>query len=487
MSDVKVKVTAETAALEAGLKKAKGDVDKFAKETEGAFTGMQSKLAAVFTVRAFVGAVKGAIDFAGAIKDTSDALSISEENLQGLQGAFNKSGVSSEQFGKAMTKLNESVQSARDGSESALESFGRLGIKWEDIRDKSPEDILFLISEGMKNAKNPTEALTAAMDLLGKNGKRMIGELKGGSDALREHADEISKLTTQEVESIDALGDAWDQLVISAKVGGGKFVREVEDTFNRAATQNLISGVKGVWNSLFGGGGESPEDAAFAARQAEKAKADFAMFNPGGVAAKKAGTASDPRAIKAAEEAAKFQEKEIEGIWKALDAEKKVTEERQKQLDQDAEEYDNLVKVEQLKMQAAEFDSAEAHAKSNEIVLQGENKAADKAEIEAGFDNNELARRRDEHINKPELTNNEKNQATRDRHERDRKGRQFDSREKAKEDNKQRNARGLPDRGDINERRPDPTPEDGKAPFTEESGKKLLEKFDKIIEKVSVA
>ncbi len=224
MSDVKVTLSAQDAQLKAGLASAKAQVDKFAKESEGSFSGMGAKLAGLFTIGGIVAATKSLLDWVGAQNDAADSLNMTRESFQGLTGAFEQSSVSQETFTKGMGKLNQSVQEARDGNEKMIADFEKLGVKWEDVRDKSPEEILYLIADGMKNAKDPTEALAAVMSVLGKAGRAMAAELKGGGDALREHAATVKKLTEEETMYLDKLGDKWDEYRKKAGVLAGKTI-----------------------------------------------------------------------------------------------------------------------------------------------------------------------------------------------------------------------------------------------------------------------
>jgi len=234
-------------------------VDKFAKETDGAMSGLGAKLTAIFSVGFFVNAIRGAVNFADALQDTSDALNISAESLQGLQGAFAQAGVGQEQFRSGMSKLNQSVQDARDGNEKMIGDFARLGVTWKDIRDKSPEEILYLIADGMKNSKDPTEALASAMSVLGKAGKSMAAELRQGGDALKSHASEVSKLSDEEVAAVGALADAWTGAANAVQVYLDKAVAGMTPSKNPSAGSmagDFTSGVKNLWQAAQRGPGK---------------------------------------------------------------------------------------------------------------------------------------------------------------------------------------------------------------------------------------
>ena len=148
-----------------------------------------------------------AIEFGSTIKDNADRLSMSTTALQGLTEAFGLSGAKSEDVQKGLTRLNVSLDDARNNTGTARAAFEKLGITWEQIDNESPEEVIYIISEAVKNAKDPVSALSAVMDILGKTGANMVPALTGGADALRKMADEASKISESDVKRLDDYGD----------------------------------------------------------------------------------------------------------------------------------------------------------------------------------------------------------------------------------------------------------------------------------------
>lgn len=415
MSDVKVRITAENQGLKDGLSKAKADVDKFAKETEGAFSGLSGKLAAVFSVGAIIGAGRAIFDFVGGIQDTSDALDMSAESVQGLSGAFAQSGVNAEKFAAGMAKLNQTVQEARDGNDKMIGDFGRLGVKWEDIRDKSPEDILYQIADGMHDATDPTEALAAAMAVLGKAGKSMAAELRGGSAALREHRDEVYKLTAAEVAEVDAAGDMITVGENGAKVLGSSVLAKWVN-FGQTVVDKVLPTLRtpaptpDEMKAQRAAAKSAPEDKANNAawERYQKALADRAAG--GAAAAPQGDKPRDPRLMKSLSELAAEQAAQA--------------------------------------MEAMRGDMANGNTLRDRA---GDRREVDKVkadeELNAGDDIRNKAR--EDYAGKADLKPEQKNQATRDKHRYERRKREFDTRDNESDENKRRNGRQLPDRSDI--------------------------------------
>jgi uncharacterized phage infection (PIP) family protein YhgE len=208
------------------------NMEKGGKRVEGSLVGsfdsmakgIGASMAASFTVGAVVGAAKSLLDFAGQLQDQADALGVSTEKLQGLQGALSQSGVSAEKFTKGMATLAQNIEQAKNDTGTARDSFEALGITFEDIANDSPDELILKIADGLKNAKDPAAAFAAALDLLGKNNINFVAGLKGGREEVDNLANSIKKLSTEDVATIAKAGDEFEQLGNRIKVEGSEIL-----------------------------------------------------------------------------------------------------------------------------------------------------------------------------------------------------------------------------------------------------------------------
>ena len=208
--------------FQAGLK----NMEKGGKRVEGSLVGsfssmakgIGSSMAATFTVGAVVGAAKSLLDFVGQLQDQAEALGVSTEKLQGLQGAMSQSGVSAEKFTKGMATLNQSIEQAKNDTGTARDSFEALGITFANIANDSPDELILKIADGLKNAKDPAAAFSAALDLLGKNNINFVAGLKGGRDEVDKLANSIEKISKEDVALLAAAGDSIEQFGTKVKV-----------------------------------------------------------------------------------------------------------------------------------------------------------------------------------------------------------------------------------------------------------------------------
>jgi len=208
--------------FQAGLK----NMEKGGKRVEGSLVGsfssmaksIGSSMAAAFTVQAVVGAAKSLLDFVGQLQDQAEALGVSTEKLQGLQGAMSQSGVSAEKFTKGMATLNQSIEQAKNDTGTARDSFEALGITFANIANDSPDELILKIADGLKNAKDPAAAFSAALDLLGKNNINFVAGLKAGRDEVDKLANSIEKISKEDVALLAAAGDSIEQFGTKVKV-----------------------------------------------------------------------------------------------------------------------------------------------------------------------------------------------------------------------------------------------------------------------------
>lgn len=226
MAGINVPVGIKNARFKAGLDEMRGQAKKFAGDVRGEFTSsfgsIKSSIAGAFGVGAIVAFTKRVIDFGSELNDSAERLNLNVESLQGLGYAFGQSGAKQDDFEKGMVKLNQNIDAAREGNETMIRSFEKLGVTWADLATKSPEEILMLIADGMRDAKNPTEALAAAMDILGRAGIKMVPGLRAGADELKRLRDEARKLSEEDVKTLDELGDAVSRYGNKVKVFGAQ-------------------------------------------------------------------------------------------------------------------------------------------------------------------------------------------------------------------------------------------------------------------------
>ena len=174
---------------------------------EKAVVGMATAFTGSAIIAGMGMVVKSAIDMASEISDASAAANMGGEDFQRLSFAFEQSGTKAEQFTAGMQTLLGSIQQAADNNPTTIRSFERLGISLEDIGKGDTKDILLKIADGMANSSYRAESMSAALDVLGKGGKKMVAGLQEGREAVEALGKSATVISERDLKALDDEGD----------------------------------------------------------------------------------------------------------------------------------------------------------------------------------------------------------------------------------------------------------------------------------------
>ena len=193
-----IKAARETAKHIDSIKKSASSLGK-------QFSALSGPLKAVKTT--MIGSVAGTIPAlmliaknTAASGDQFDKMSqkagISAKTLSQLSHAANMSGVSTEQFGANILKLNQQIASAATGNKSAQLAFKRAGVNIRDSAGKlkTADQVMLEMSDTFKKMPEGIYKSDLAMAVFGKSGADMIPLLQGGSESIKDlmtQADEL--------------------------------------------------------------------------------------------------------------------------------------------------------------------------------------------------------------------------------------------------------------------------------------------------------
>jgi len=148
---------------------------------------------------------------------------ISAKTLSQLSHAANMSGVSTEQFGANILKLNQQMAAAAQGNKAAQLAFKRAGVSIRDSagKMKTADQVLLEMSKTFKKMPEGIYKSDLAMAVFGKSGADMIPLLQSGSDAIQDlmkQSDELGMtFSNDEAKASAEFCDSLDVLKKSAK------------------------------------------------------------------------------------------------------------------------------------------------------------------------------------------------------------------------------------------------------------------------------
>lgn len=154
---------------------------------------------------------------ADTVDKMSQKIGISREAYQELDFICSQSGTSVDTLQMGIKTLTNQMQSAADGTNSAVEMFDKLGVSIYDSNGqlKDQETMMWEAMSALQGMENQTEKAALANDLFGRSGSELMPLLNGtaGSiDVMRQQAHDLGLVMSN--ETVDAgvkLTDTIDQ------------------------------------------------------------------------------------------------------------------------------------------------------------------------------------------------------------------------------------------------------------------------------------
>lgn len=164
------------------------------------------------------GAIAGVFSSAvNAVDDFGDSMAnagIKGEQLveiSALRDYLGQFGVSAEDSSAAMLKLTGNISSAIAGNKEAQAAFGATGISMEDLKKKSPVDVLMKMMDVFSQSDKSGAKLKVLQALAGKSSVKMAEGLSQGVEKFEEYKQQAKAALLTEKDFEDA-GNAADSM-----------------------------------------------------------------------------------------------------------------------------------------------------------------------------------------------------------------------------------------------------------------------------------
>lgn len=174
--------------------------------------------AAVGAGTALVGFATQSASTADRIDKLSQKIGLSREAFQELDFICSQSGTNVETLQQGVKTLTNQMQSAADGTASAVEAFDKLGVSIYDESGamKDQEAMLWEAMSALQGMENQTEKAALANDLLGRSATELMPLLNGAEgsiEAMRSQAHDLGLVLGDEVvDNGVKLTDTIDQM-----------------------------------------------------------------------------------------------------------------------------------------------------------------------------------------------------------------------------------------------------------------------------------
>jgi hypothetical protein len=156
--------------------------------------GMKVLELAADAARAVVDKFGDAINLGADLDDLSSRTGETAGNLVLLQRAFVNAGVSSDNVGTAVNKLQKFMDAANDSSSKQAELMGSLGISMADLEGKTPTEQMQIFAQKIAGIQDPTSRAATAMQIFGKSGGELLPLLNNFSTQMEGARNQLGSL-----------------------------------------------------------------------------------------------------------------------------------------------------------------------------------------------------------------------------------------------------------------------------------------------------
>lgn len=186
--------------------KAEKSISKTGKQADGLTTklGKGIKTAATWAAGLTAGAVavggamlgmaSKAAEATDRIDKMSQKMGFSREGFQEWEYVLSQSGASIEGLKGGMKTLTNMTDDLANGSKTATQSFGELGLSYDDLAGKTQEEIFETTVTALQGVEDETKRAALANDLLGKAGAELAPLLNTSSEAINGMKDKANEL-----------------------------------------------------------------------------------------------------------------------------------------------------------------------------------------------------------------------------------------------------------------------------------------------------
>ena len=183
--------------------------------------GIVGSLVAITTKSAKAGA---------AIYDMSKRTGMGTVALSELKYAAELSGTSLEGLETGIKRMQRVIVDASSGVTSATDALTTLGLTFEDVAGKTPEEQFNILFTAIASIEDPTLRAAAAQDIFGKSGTDLLPMLADGATGLQDMKDKAHELGVVFDEEAAANADKFDDSLTALKAslaGAGEHIAEV--------------------------------------------------------------------------------------------------------------------------------------------------------------------------------------------------------------------------------------------------------------------
>lgn len=215
---IQIAATDKTGAAFRSVKTSISDLNSSVSNVTGKIAGLTAVLATVGSAVQ----IKSLIDTADNMNKLSQKTGIAVSELSSLSNTADLAGVSNEELGSALIRLNKSIAEASSGAKDQSEAFKNLGINVKDANGniRPTAEILGEVAGALSGAADGATKTQYAMALFGKAGADLIPFLNQGKEGIKEFGatfgDEFAQNAEKFNDNITKLNQSFKLILVDA-------------------------------------------------------------------------------------------------------------------------------------------------------------------------------------------------------------------------------------------------------------------------------
>jgi len=187
-----VEIGARSKALDRGLKRASASLRNFGSKVQGIGLGFAKAGLAIAAPLAL--SVRTFSKFGDQIAKMAKRTGLGTEALSEFAHMADLTGTSLESFEKGIKRMQGTIFDAKLGLSTATDSLDELGLSFEDLEGKQPQEQFKLLGDAIGGIADPTMKAAIASKLFGRAGTQLIPLFDEGAESMRKMAEDAKFL-----------------------------------------------------------------------------------------------------------------------------------------------------------------------------------------------------------------------------------------------------------------------------------------------------
>jgi len=176
MAKVTATLDLNAAAFQRGIKSATAALGQLGSTIAGIGTGaaLGGLAAAAAGVAVSMAGMKKALDLGGELADMSARTGIAVSQLVVLRQAFANAGLSAEDVGTAVARMQKALAGVNEDGDETTSVFQKLGLDMDKLRGMAPDEQFQAVGRALASIQDPATRTATAMQIFGRSGANLL-------------------------------------------------------------------------------------------------------------------------------------------------------------------------------------------------------------------------------------------------------------------------------------------------------------------------